>query len=111
MLFLPLLNFVRDSEAGIYVYIPLRKYQVKLHSFSWFLAACTVAITLRKHFFRLYQQNESSASKVKFRMASNQCKSILEAAKVAYANKAKECITSRKLGSHNVWQIANIALN
>ena len=33
-----------------------------------------------------------------------------EAAKLAYANKAKESITSHKLGSHDFWQIANNVL-
>ena len=37
--------------------------------------------------------------KVKFRQASNHCKRFLEAAKLAYATKTKESITSQKLGS------------
>ena len=36
---------------------------------------------------------------------------ILEAAKLAYANKSKECITSQKLGSKDFWRIANSILN
>ena len=36
---------------------------------------------------------------------------VLEAAKLAYANKTKESITSQKLGSRNFWQIANSVLN
>ena len=32
---------------------------------------------------------------------------IAEAAKVAYANKTRACITSKKLGSRDFWQIAN----
>ena len=63
------------------------------------------------HFFHLYQQNKSSDSKIKFRQASNHCKRVLEAAKLAYANKTKESITSQKLGSLNFWQIANSVLN
>ena len=47
----------------------------------------------------MYQKDESSDSKVNFRQASNRCKMILEAAKLAYANKTKESITSQKLGS------------
>ena len=57
------------------------------------------------------QQNKSSESKVKFRQSSNRCKRILEAAKLAYANKREESITSQKLGLWNFWQIANIVLN
>ena len=48
---------------------------------------------------RKHQQNKSSESKIKFRQASNCCKRVLEAAKHAYAIKAKESIISQKLGS------------
>ena len=37
------------------------------HSSPWFSAACAAAIVHRNHFFRLYQQNKSSESKVNFR--------------------------------------------
>ena len=63
------------------------------------------------YFFRLYQKNKSSGSKVKFRQASNHYKRVLEAAKLAYANKTKESITSQKLGSCDFWQIANSVLS
>ena len=59
----------------------------------------------------MYQKDKSSDSKVKFRQASNRCKSVLEAAKLAYANKTKESITSQKLGSRDFWRIANSVLN
>ena len=59
----------------------------------------------------MYQQNKSSESKVKFRQASNRCKRVLEAAKLAYATKTKESITSQKLGSPDSWRIANSVLN
>ena len=97
--------------VGIDVYIPHRKYQVKPHSSPWFSAACAAAIVHRNHFFRLFQQNKSSESKVKFRQASNHCKRVLEAAKLAYATKTKESITSQKLGSWDFWRIANSVLN
>ena len=83
------------------MYIPHRKYQVKPHSSPWFSAACAAALVHRNHFFRLYQQNKSSESKVKFRQASNCCKRVLEAAKLAYASKTKESITSQRLGSQD----------
>ena len=57
------------------------------------------------------QQNKSSESKLKFRQASNCCKRVLEATKLAYPNKTKEFITSQKLGCQDFWQIANIVLN
>ena len=98
-------------QIGIDVYIPHRKYQLKPHSSPWLSAACAAAIVHRNHFFRLYQQNKSSESKVKFRQASNRCKRVLEAAKLAYATKTKESIISQKLGSRDFWRIANSVLN
>ena len=44
-------------------------------------------------------------------VASTCCKRVLEAAKLACANKTKESITTQKLGSWNFWRIANIVLN
>ena len=98
------------SHADWDVYIPHRKYQVKPQSSPWFSAACTAAIVCRNHFFRLYQ-GEKPDYKVKFRQASNHCKRVLEAAKLTYANKTKESITSQKLGSCDFWRIANRVLN
>ena len=46
-----------------------------------------------------------------YRQASNRCKRVLEADKLAYANKTKESITPQKLGSHDFWRIANSVLN
>ena len=59
----------------------------------------------------MYQKEKSSDSKVKFRQASNHCKSVLQAAKLAYANKTKEYINSQKLGSRDFRRIATSVLN
>ena len=83
-------------------------YRDKPHSSPWFLAAFDAAIVYRNHFFRLYQQNKSSESKGKFRQPSNRCEKVLEAVKLAYANKTKEFISSQKLGSWDFWRIVNI---
>ena len=104
-------EFCEQVQVGIDVYIPYRKYQVKPHSSPWFSAACAAAIVHRNHFFCLYQREKSSDSKVKFRQASNRCKRVLEAAKLAYANKTKEFITSQKLGSRDFRRIANSVLS
>ena len=104
-------EFCEWVQVGIDVYIPHRKYQVKTHSSPWFSAVCAATIVHRNPFFRLYQQNKSSESKVKFRQASNRCKRVLEAAKLAYATKTKESITSHKLGSRDFWRIANSVFN
>ena len=58
-------EFCEWIQVGIDVYIPHRKYQVKSHSSLWFSAACAAAIVYRNHFFRLYQREKSSDSKVK----------------------------------------------
>ena len=104
-------EFCQWVQVGIDVYIPNRKYQVKLHSSPWFSAACAAAIVHRNHFFCLYQREKSSDSKVKFRQASNYCKRVLRAAKLAYANKTKESITFQKLASRDFGRIANSVLN
>ena len=57
-------EFCEWVQVGIDVYIPHRKYQVKPHSSPWFSADSAAAIVHRNHFFRLYQQNKSSESKV-----------------------------------------------
>ena len=71
------------------VFIPHCKYQVKSHSSPWFSTPCAAAIAHRNHLFWLYQQITSSESKLKLRQASNRCKRVLEATKLAIANKKK----------------------
>ena len=90
-------EFCEWIQVGSDVYIPHRKYQVKSHSSPWFSAACDAAIVHRNHFFRLHQKDKSSESKVKFRQASNRCKRVLEAAKLAYANKQRSLSLPRNL--------------
>ena len=94
-------------QVGIDVYIPHHNHQVKPHSSSWFSAACVAAIVHRNH-FRLYQQNKSLESKIKFRQASNSCKSFLKL-KTLHMLIKQECITFQELGSWNFGQIANRA--
>ena len=67
------------------------------HLSPWFTAAYVAAIVHSNHSFGLYQQNKSSESKVKFRQASNHCKRVLQAAKLAHADKTKESITSHNI--------------
>ena len=109
-------KFCAWVQVGIDVYIPHRKYQVKSHSSPWFSAACAATIVHRNHFFRLYQQNKSSESKVKFRQAINCYKRVVEAAKLANANKTKESIASQKLSFRGsvvfcVWEAKLFAEN
>ena len=87
-------EFFEWIQVGIDVYIPHSKYQVKPHSSPHSSAACAAGVIHRNHFFGLCQQNKSSESKVKFRQASNHCRRVLEAAKLAYINKTNKSITS-----------------
>ena len=82
-------EFCEWVQVGIDVYIPHRKYQVKPHSSPWFSAACAAAVVHKNLFFCLYQQNKSSKYKAKFIQASNSCKRVLEAAKLAMIIKQK----------------------
>ena len=104
-------EFCEWVQVAIDVYMPHHKYQVKPHSSPWFSAACAATIVHRNHFFHLYQQNKSSESKVKSRQARNCCKTVLEAAKLAYVTKTKESTTSQKLGSQDFWRIDNSVLS
>ena len=103
-------EFCEWVQVGIDVYIPHRKYQVKPHSSLRFSAACAAVTVHRNQFFHLDQKDKSSDSKVKFRQASNSCKRVLEATKLAYTIKTKESITSKKLDSRDFWRIANSVL-
>ena len=87
--------------------VSIRSSLSHLHGFHLRAAA----IIHRNNFFCLCQQNKSSESKEKIRKASNSYKSVLEAARLAYANKTKESIACRKLGSLSICLIANSVLN
>ena len=108
VLLLLLVNFVSGFRLEL-MYISLikniRSSLIHLHS-----AACAPAIVQRNHFFPLHQIDKSD-SKSTFRQATNCWKRVLEAAKVAYANKTKGSITSQKLSSQDFWWTANSVLN
>ena len=104
-------GFCEWVQVEIDVYIPHRKYHVRPHSSPLFFISCAAAIVHRFHFFCLCQKDKSSDSKVKFRQASNCCKRVFEAAKLAYANKTIEFINLQKLDPQDFWQIANSVLN
>ena len=100
VLLLLLVNFASGFRLEL-MHISLIKSITSGLSSSWFSAACAAAMVNRNHLFCLYQKDKSSESKVKFRQASNHCKRVLEGAKLAYANKIKESITSQKLDSQD----------
>ena len=67
-----------------------------LHSSPGFLAAYAAAIVHRNPFFRFYQQNKPSASRVMFRQASNHCKRVLQAANLRVLIKQKSLSLPKK---------------
>ena len=90
-------EFCEWVRVGIDVYIRRRKYQVMPHSSSWFSASCAAGIIHRNQFFRLYQKDTSSGSKVKFRQAGNRCERVLEAANLHVVIKQKSPLFPRNL--------------
>ena len=80
-------------QGGVDGYNLHGQFQVKSLSSPWFSAACAACAAHICHFFRLYQLDKSSEAKVKFRQASNCCKKVLEATKLAYADQTKESLT------------------
>ena len=76
-----------------------------------FFCICCGHTSSRNQFLCLYEKNKSSESKVKFRQARNRRRKLHETAKLAYAYKIKEPITSEKLGSRDFRRIVNIVLN
>ena len=94
VLLLLLVNFVSGFRLEI-MYISLlksiRSRLTHLHGFSC-LRYCQSS---KKSLFPFVpKKDKSSKSKVKLRWAINHCKRVIEAAKLAYANKTKESITS-----------------
>ena len=100
--------FWEQFRAGIEVFIPYRKYQVKPHLSPWFSATYAAAIVNRNHFFRLHQQNKCSAFKAKFRQASNSCKRVLEAAKLASAKKQKSASLTRNFALETFGELPTV---
>ena len=109
MLLRLLLSLVSESRLMyISLIVNIKSSLIHIHQFS---RACNAVIACRNHFFLLNEQNNPSSAKLKVRQAANHYKSVLETARLAYANKAKESITYQKLGSHDFWQIVYSGLN
>ena len=105
-----LLLFV-NLASGFKLQLMYISLTVSINSNLSHLHSLCCCYSSQKSFFRLYQQNKFSESKVNVRQASNCSKRFLKAAKLAYATKTKESITSQKLGSMDFWQINNSVLN
>ena len=96
-LFLVGTEFCDWVPIGIYLSIQYRKCQIKPHLSLWFSVALAALIAHGYVSFHMYQNNKYSASKAKFRQASNHFKKILKAAKFDCANKTKETTCFRNL--------------
>ena len=94
-------EFFEWVYIGIDVLIPHNTGSIITHLHDFNLLA--LLLKLKEITFYLYRQNKYSESKVKFRQASNHCKRLLQAAKMAYANKIKGSITFQKLDSKDFW--------
>ena len=110
VLLLLLVNIASGFRLELMYISLIELSQVKPQSSPWFSAACAAAIVIEITFFRLYQNDKSSESKVKFTQASNRCKRVLKAAKLACANKTR-VHHFQKFGSHDFWRIANGVLS
>ena len=87
--------------------VSIRPSLIHLHGFHSCLCCCHSSHKIT--FFNCI--NRMNPLNLKFTQASNCCKRVLEAAKLAYGNKTKESITSQKPGSQVFWHIANSVLN
>ena len=98
-------------KAGIDAFVPSRKFQQRPHSSPWFSPACAAAIAHRNHFFRVYQCEQTAESKQRFRRSANECKRVIESAKLQYMEQTHERIASQKIGSRDFWRIYNSVAN
>ena len=95
LLLVDIVSAFKLQSMYISLIINIRSSLIHLHGFPLLLLLpLLIEIT-----FWLQQQDKSSKSKVKFRQASYPSKRILEAAKLAYGNKTRQSMTSKKLGS------------
>ena len=88
-------EFCEWAQVGIDVYIPHYKYQVKSVSPPWFSSDCAYTFARKNCFSHLYQQNEFSASEVKFTEASNRQKGFLKLPKMLMQVKQKVLLLAR----------------
>ena len=98
-------EFCKWVQVGIDVCIPHRKYQVKPHSSPLFSAACAAAIVHRNPFFRLYQRDKSSDSKVKFRRLVIVTKGFLKLSNLHMLIKQKSPFLPRNLALGNFGEL------
>ena len=93
-------NFLSGLRLELMYISLIEMYQVKPRSSPWFSAACATAVVHRNLFF-FFCTNRINLLSIK--QSSDRLvivpKRVLEAAKLAHANKTKESITSQKLGS------------
>ena len=86
-------KFCEWIQVGTDVYIPHHKCQVKPYSSPWFSAACAAAAIVHRNHLVV-----PTINLLNLKEASNSCKRVLEAAKLACANKNKGSTTFQKLG-------------
>ena len=110
MLLLLLVNFVSGFRLALMCISLIESISSSITHFHVFQLLALLPQFIEMTFFHWCRKDKSSQSKLRFRLGNNRCKRVLEAAKLAYANKTKESITSQKLGSWDFWRIANSVL-
>ena len=83
-------------QVGIYKYISLI-VNIRSSLIPWFSVSFAGAIAQRNLFIRLYQQNKSSVSKLKFKHASNRCKNFLKLPNLLMLIKQKRLLLPKNL--------------
>ncbi|CAI9732348.1 Hypothetical predicted protein [Octopus vulgaris] len=88
-------------SAGINIFIPARKYQLKPHSSPW----SSPAITHHNHFPHQFQRDNSAVNKQLFTNACNPSWAVIRDAKSHYGQHIHDRISSQKAGSRDFWRI------
>ena len=96
---------------GSYVFIPSKKFQLKVHSQPRFSPACAAAIIHRNHYFNLHSSTKTDESHRLFKLARNRCKRVLDQVKLEYAEHVRNNISFQKLGTRDFCRTANSVLH
>ena len=96
----------------IYIFIPSKKFQLKVHSQPWFTPACAAAIAHRNDYmyFNLHSSTKTDESHRLFKLAKNRCNRVLDA-KLKYAEHVRNNVSIKKLGTRDFWRTPNSVLN
>lgn len=98
-------------KAGIKSFVLSRGYKVNSCSPPLSPAVWSFAIAHSKYFFRLYRSDKSDSNTCLFVLARNMYKPVLNEAKLIFAERMKQHITSRQFDSKYYWRLCKGVLN